>query len=164
MKTIYLVRHSKAEQHFIGNDFERKLTETGKQNSELVSKRLIEKYPSIELFISSPAKRAKTTAQQFAACYQVDKESIVYKSELYHAPSFVYEKVIDGIDNDFNSVIIFAHNPGINDYINQLGIVALDNMPTTGVFVFQANVAKWTDVAKAKKQFLYFDYPKKISS
>jgi phosphohistidine phosphatase SixA len=33
MKTVYVVRHSKAEQNFIGSDFERKLTEKGIANS-----------------------------------------------------------------------------------------------------------------------------------
>lgn len=162
MKTVYIVRHSKAEQNFLGADFERKLTEVGKLNSELMANRLLVKQTAIDLFISSPAKRAKTTAQQFAQIYKVDKESIVYKSELYHAPDFVYTEVIKKLDDTSDSIIVFAHNPGITDFINGLGLVQLDNMPTSGVFGFTCNTSHWIDVEKSKKSFLYFDYPKMI--
>jgi phosphohistidine phosphatase len=160
MKTIYVVRHSKAEQDFLGSDFERKLTETGKTHSELVAKRFLEKSPSITLFISSPAKRAKTTAQIFAANLHYDKEQILYQSALYHAPSFVYYSVLENLPTDVASVILFAHNPGITDFINSLKIVQLDNMPTTGIFGFTADIENWTSFTKGKKHFLHFDSPK----
>ncbi len=161
MKTIFVIRHAKAEQIFTVNDFERKLTDNGKADATLVANRNIDKIKPIQVFISSPAKRAKTTAQLFAAAVGYTEDAIIYKSELYHAPEFVYYEVLSKLTNDINSVILFAHNPGITDFVNGLGIVKLDNMPTSGCFGFTCAIENWSDFAKAQKQFLHFDYPKK---
>jgi phosphohistidine phosphatase len=161
MKTIFVIRHAKAEQLFTVNDFERKLTDNGKADATLVANRNSNQLKSIEVFISSPAKRAKTTAQLFATTVGFHEDNIIYKSELYHAPEFVYYEVLSKLTNDINSVILFAHNPGITDFVNGLSIVKLDNMPTSGCFGFTCAVESWADFAKTQKQFLHFDYPKK---
>jgi phosphohistidine phosphatase len=160
MKTVILVRHAKAEQNFLSNDFERKLTDVGKENAQLVANRFFSKGIKIDAFISSPAKRAKTTAQIFVEIYKIDKEKIIFKSELYHAPLFVYYDVISQLDAAIETVILFAHNPGITDFVNSLGIVQLDNMPTSGIFSFTLNTDDWKKAPTAIKNFVFFDYPK----
>jgi phosphohistidine phosphatase len=160
MKSIFVVRHSKAEQNFLGNDFARKLTDVGKENTTLVATRFLAKNTLPKLLISSPAKRAKTTAQLFANSFMLDKENIIYKSELYHAPSFVYYDLLKSLPNECNSVMLFAHNPGITDFVNSLSIVQLDNMPTSGIFGFTVETIEWKFFEKSKKAFLFFDHPK----
>jgi phosphohistidine phosphatase len=160
MKTIFVIRHAKAEQIFTVNDFERKLTDSGKADATLVASRNVDKLKSIQVFISSPAKRAKTTAQLFAEMVGYHQDNIIYKSELYHAPEFVYYDIITKLDDELSSIILFAHNPGITEFINSLGVVKIDNMPTSGCFSFTCDTLNWHDFTKAKKQFLHFDYPK----
>jgi phosphohistidine phosphatase len=163
MKSLFIIRHAKSNQNFLGNDFERPLNDRGLKDAPEMAKRLKNKTPNINAFISSPAKRAKTTAELFAKEYDLLTDEVVFISALYHAPANVFYEVINQLPNELNSVAIFAHNPGITYFINELvNSVQIDNMPTCGVFAITVNSESWNNFATAKKEFLFFDYPKAI--
>ena len=163
MKTLLIIRHAKAETVFAINDFERPLNERGRRDAPVMAKRVLDKNIPIDAFVSSPAKRAKKTAQFFCEVYGRDEKDLDLISALYHAPSSVFFEVIEKLDDHINTVALFAHNPGITDFVNDLSTpVQIDNMPTCGVFAVKADCKHWTDFAKAKKEFLFFDYPKNI--
>jgi phosphohistidine phosphatase len=160
LKTLLIIRHAKSDQRFFGNDFERPLNERGKADAPVMAKRLLDKNIAIDAFISSPAKRAKKTAELFCTTCGILTEQIIFVTPLYHAPSEVFYEVIGHTDDNFNTAAIFSHNPGITDFVNSLTNARIDNMPTCGIFAVQVPIIKWTDFAKAEKQFLFFDYPK----
>ncbi len=161
MKILFLIRHAKAETAFTLNDFERPLNERGKADAPMMAKRLLQKKIKIDAFISSPAKRAKKTAELFSAAYGLGDEDIIYVSALYQAPPEIFFEVISHLDEPFNSVAIFAHNPGITHLAQELvPEIKLDNMPTCAVLAVQADIPSWSAFAKSKKEFLFFDYPK----
>ena len=161
MKTLLIIRHAKAESAFTLNDFERPLNERGKKDAPAMAKRLLDKKIIIDAFISSPAKRAKKTAEFFCETLGGKEEEVILVSALYHAPPSVFYEVIKNTSDDFNTIAIFAHNPGISDFVNELTkAVQIDNMPTCAVFAVQIDIRQWKDFAKAKKDFLFFDYPK----
>lgn len=162
MKKIFIIRHAKSDQSFFGNDFERPLNDRGKADAPVMAKRMMQRDPAINAFVSSPARRAKKTAEAFCSVYGRKDEDIIFISALYHAPPEVFHDVISNLDEKLNSVAIFSHNPGITYFVNSLipGIQA-DNMPTCAIFAVQANIIQWADFSKAKKEFLFFDYPKK---
>lgn len=113
-----------------------------------------------DLIVSSPARRAKKTAQLFAEQWGKREEDIVFKSELYHAPASVFYEVIEKLDDTRSMAAIFSHNPGITAFVNELSSVRVDNMPTCGIFAIRVRVDHWKDFARAKKEFWFFDYPK----
>jgi len=161
MKSLIIVRHAKSSWEIsTPNDFDRPLNERGKKDAPAAAKRLIKKGISIDAFISSPAKRAKKTAKHFIKEYKVDKDKIILVPELYEAHSDTFYDVIEDIDDSFNSVALFSHNPGVTDFVNTLTDVKIDNMPTSGVFGVQCNITKWSDFRSAPKSFWFFDYPK----
>ncbi|MGI8582610.1 MAG: SixA phosphatase family protein [Chitinophagaceae bacterium] len=163
MKTLLLIRHAKSSwDDFSLSDFERPLNERGKTDAPKMGKRLKNRSVKIDAFISSPAKRAKKTAEYFIKEFNRDKDEIIMVSALYDAGLKDFAETIKKIDDKYDSAAIFSHNPGITAFVNQLIDNAnIDNMPTCSVFALKANVEKWTDFSKAKKQFLFFDYPKK---
>lgn len=115
----------------------------------------------IDVFISSPAKRAKKTAELFCETLEGNKNDIIFISALYHAPAPVFFEVLKETGNSFETAAVFAHNPGITYFINLLtGSVRIDNMPTCGIFAVKAHCNNWSDFEKAQKEFLFFDYPK----
>ena len=162
MKTLLVVRHAKSSWDIASlNDFDRSLNDRGKKDAPAMAKRLVDKKIPIDAFVSSPAKRAKKTAEFFCAAYKKDKEDIVLISALYHATSENFFEVVEQFNDDYDSVAIFSHNPGITEFVNELvDDVRIDNMPTCGVFAVQIKIKKWKDFTKAKKEFLFFDYPK----
>lgn len=162
IKTLLVVRHAKSSWE-IGsmNDFERPLNDRGKKDAPMMAKRLIEKNIYIDAFVSSPAKRAKKTAELFCNNYGKNDDFVIFMSMLYHATLDVFYEVINQLDDNFSTVAIFSHNPGITDFANTLiDSVHLDNMPTCSIFAIQIHCDKWKDFNKSKKDLLFFDYPK----
>jgi len=125
-----------------------------------MAKRLSDKKIKIDTFISSPAKRAKKTALFFAKEFGVDEKDVIYKTELYAAPSEVFYDVIEKLDDDADNVAIFSHNPGITEFANSLTDVRADDMPTCSIFAIKSEVKKWNEFRGSKKVFWFFDYPK----
>jgi len=161
MKTILIIRHAKSSWDTATlSDFDRPLNERGKKDAPAMAKRLIQNKVNPELFVSSPAKRAKKTAELFIKEFGKNEDEVVFVSELYHAPAQTFYNIIAGFDDRFNCAAIFSHNPGITEFVNSLTTVRLDNMPTCGIFAFNALIKKWSDFPGAKKEFWFFDYPK----
>ncbi|HOZ78164.1 MAG TPA: histidine phosphatase family protein [Ferruginibacter sp.] len=160
-KRLLVIRHAKSSWD-IGtlNDFERPLNERGKRDAPEMAGRLKEKNVLIDAFVASPAKRAKKTAEYFIEVYGRSKEDIMYVSKLYHAPAEIFFEVAENLPEHFNTVAIFSHNPGITEFVNLLtNNLRLDNMPTCGIFAVRFQGA-WKSFVKAKKEFIFFDYPK----
>ena len=160
MKTVYLIRHAKSSWEDPGSDFDRPLNERGKKAAPDMANRLKKKKIVIDRLISSPAKRAKQTALLFASELNYDKEQILYDPELYLAGVPALLKAIQHAPEDANSIAIFSHNPGITEFANTLTPVRIDDMPTAAVYAVQAHCTGWQEFGTAKKEFLFFDYPK----
>ena len=161
MKTLILVRHAKSDWNdpAVG-DSERPLNERGKKDAKEMAKRLKKRGLKIDAFISSPAKRAFRTARAFAKAFDVKKDEIQTDKHLYGALPAQFEQTVASLNDKYNTVALFSHNPGITDYVNTLCNVHTDDMPTCAIFAVQANVQNWKDFAKAEKNFLFYDYPK----
>ena len=162
LKTLLLIRHAKSSWDIgIKNDFERTLNERGKKDAPAMAERLLLKKINIDAFVSSPATRAKKTAEYFCNAYDVPHHNILFIPKLYHAASDDFFDVIHQLSNAINCVAIFSHNPGITEFVNQLiPTIELDNMPTCGIFAVQIHTIDWASFIAAKKDFLFFDYPK----
>jgi phosphohistidine phosphatase len=162
-KTLLLIRHAKSSWDDVTqSDFERPLNERGKHDAPKMASRLRKRKIEIDAFISSPAKRAKKTAEYFIKEFNGKDEDIILVSALYDAGTNNFSDTIKDIDDKYKSAAIFSHNPGITAFVNNLVENAnIDNMPTCSIFAVKTNVEKWKDFTKAKKDFLFFDYPKK---
>ena len=163
-KTLLIIRHAKSSWGIDTlNDFERPLNDRGKKDAPAMAQRMIEKNILIDAFVSSPAKRAKKTAALFCTVYEKKEEDIIFISKLYHADAGIFFEVVDELDNAFTTVAIFSHNPGITEFVNLLiTATRLDNMPTCGIFAISIKTDKWINFKTAKKELLFFDYPKSV--
>ena len=91
MKALLLIRHAKSSWDLDVDDFDRELNPRGKKDAPEMAKRLIKKEIDIEFFVSSPAKRAITTAAFFAEVYHQKTKNILPVSSLYEPtiPAFL---------------------------------------------------------------------------
>ena len=160
MKSLLIIRHAKSSWDFNVEDFGRPLNHRGENDAPAMAKRLLKKDVKIDAFVSSPAKRAFTTAALFAEVYDEKKKNIIIVPSLYEASVSDFFKAVEGLDKDFKTVALFSHNPGITAFANQLTDTKIDDMPTCAVFAVKADIKKWEDFASAKKEFWFFDYPK----
>lgn len=160
-KLLLLIRHAKSSWNDAAQrDFDRPLNDRGNKDAPAMAKRLIDKNVTIDAFISSPANRALTTAIFFAKAYNISAGTIIQKPELYHAGIPVFYNVIQHADDACNTIAVFSHNPGITEFINDLEIVRLDDMPTCGIIGITVDTGSWKDFKIANKKLSFFDYPK----
>ena len=165
MKRVLLVRHAKSSWDDVTlPDFDRPLNKRGKKDAPKMAQRLKDKDVVIDAFISSPAKRAKKTAELFIKEFGGDKEKIIFVQGLYHAGIDDFYKAIHETDNEYDNIALFSHNPGITAFANDLVDDAnIDNMPTCSVFAVSSGIDDWSNFKDATKEFWFFDYPKKES-
>ena len=161
MKHLLLVRHAKSSWDDFGiKDSDRPLNERGKKDAPKMAKRLLKRDIMIDAFISSPAKRARKTAEAFLKAYNGNKDQIIFIEDLYLAGPSTFEKVIKNTNDRYHTIAIFSHNEGITEFANSLTETRTDNIPTCGVFAVRIKSRHWKDFADAKKEFWFFDYPK----
>ncbi len=160
MKTLILVRHSKSSHSLgISSDFDRPLNDRGFREAAEMGKLLFKKNVVIDQFVSSPALRAKTTAELFAAEYDRKMKEILFIPELYHAGPENFFQVIDGLSDAYNHIALFSHNPGITDFASSLSMTVITHIPTSGVFSVHSSAGSWKEFSNSEKSFLYFYKP-----
>ena len=164
MKHLLVIRHAKSSwDNSIPNDFDRPLNDRGFKDAPRMAKRLHDKKISIDAFISSTAKRAFTTATFFYEEYKKGGNKtlgVIGIPELYLAEPKVFREVISEADDSYNTIAVFAHNPGITEFVNELTNTRIDEMPTCGVFAVDIETNSWKDFVHAPKSFWFFESPK----
>jgi phosphohistidine phosphatase len=162
MKTLLIVRHAKSSwDNADTSDIDRPLNDRGKRDAPAMAQRVIKAGLSIDRFVSSPAKRARQTAEYFVHAYGKKDKDIQFLPELYHASTATFKEVVGKLDDNDTTVILFSHNPGITAFVNLLtDTIRVDNMPTCAVFAVKCDTGHWQDFFAAKRELLFFDYPK----
>lgn len=125
-----------------------------------MAERIKDKKMKIDLFVSSPAKRAKKTAKIFMKIYDESKKNLLLIPALYEASLLNFYDTLEIIDDKYDSIALFSHNPGITEFANSLIDYKIDNIPTCGVFAVSIQIKKWSEFRNAGKQLLFFDFPK----
>lgn len=162
MKSLLIIRHAKSNIDIDLDDFDRTLNNRGHKDAQDMAQRLIKKEIRIDKFISSPAKRALTTAAYFAKAYQVAEGEILQIPNLYEPGQDAFVDAILSIDDEVNTAAVFSHNPGITYFVNSLTEAKIDNMPTCAVFGVKIDCNHWKDILHSKITFWFFDYPKAV--
>ncbi len=161
MKTLYAIRHAKSSwADGLSGDFDRPLNPRGKSDAPKMGKRLKSKDIIPDLIISSPAKRARTTARIFADVLGYNEDEIIFVPELYLASVEKFYDSLFELPKQVDSVFLFSHNPGITDFVNDMANARIDNIPTTGIVCIDFQLDDWTKVTSSSGKVNFFDYPK----
>jgi len=161
MKTLYLSRHAKSSWRDPElSDIERPLNKRGKRDAPFMGKLLAEKGINPDLIISSPAKRASSTAKIIASELNYDKEKIIFDKNIYEGTGRRLLEIISEIKEKYNFVMLFGHNPGLTVLSNNLSDRFIDNIPTSGVVALEFSTS-WEEIELNSAGFIFFEYPKK---
>ena len=161
MKTLIVVRHAKSSWANIGEkDFDRNLNDRGKEDAPFMAEKLLHTKIKVDAFVSSPAKRTHKTAKAFAEAYGKTKNEIILFEDLYNAPSATFYETVTALNDQYDAVAVFGHNPGITDFVNTLCNTHIDEMPTCSMFAVQIPITSWKNFKAAEKEFLFFKFPK----
>jgi phosphohistidine phosphatase len=160
-KQLILVRHGKSDWATGGiSDFDRPLNHRGHKNAPEMAERLSKKALVPQLIVSSPAKRALTTAKHFGDVWKMPQQDIQQESDIYEANPTALLHVVNRLNNSYERVALFGHNPGLTDFVNYLADAHIYNMPTAGLAVIDFPVDDWAEVSQHTGKLFLFDAPK----
>ena len=160
-KILYLVRHAKSSWSDASlHDRERPLNRRGRKSAPDMGGRLAEQGHRPDLIISSPARRAFSTAKKIAKALDFDKSEIVTDEDLYFSGTGSMVSMLEKLDDRYQGVMIVGHNPAMTSLMNTLGEVPVDNMPTCAIAVIAFDMASWSELNTTSGNLLAYDFPK----
>jgi len=162
MRTISFIRHAKSDQRVNLPDFDRPLNQRGKNDAPRMGKHIKNNYIQPDLILSSPATRAKKTAEFIAKAIDYPETEIVFIEDLYFADTETFFKIIHETGDDFKHLFIVSHNPGTTYIINRISNTRLDHMPTCGIAEIEFDVNHWNEIQDKMGILKRFDTPKML--
>ena len=155
MKTLYLIRHAEAIASAppLMGDYERILSKKGAEDAHKAA-HFICACPLPDFVLGSASVRTLQTARIITALL-LDKEGKKIQSQftrsLYLASMQVLQDEIASVSDDFNSLLVTAHNPGIADLAMMLSQGRLSDFTqdfsTATCAVFEGDVSSWIDIS-----------------
>lgn len=171
MKTLYLLRHAKAERESeSGEDFDRPLAERGFRDAEALGRFLSARDWRPDLIVTSTACRTLQTVAGVTADWP-KPVAVIEEKDLYLAPSTRLHKAVRATSEEAASLLLVGHNPGIED----LAIELIRNvpseaarrlnrtLPTCGLAVFELSVERWARASPDFARLVAYFRPKDLA-
>jgi phosphohistidine phosphatase len=158
-RELWLLRHAKAKQNDGIEDFDRALKKRGKQAAQRVGVWLQQQHLIPDCVISSPAKRAITTAVYvLEALGAPDKLTITEDKRVYAEGFERLKTVLAECPAEAQCVLLVGHNPELEDLL--IYLVGLENVNEVGKLLPTAALARlsmpddWTQLSAESAQLL----------
>lgn len=162
MKTLVLCRHAKSDWSYDLPDIQRPLNNRGRKDAPRMGKLLKSYGLAPDLILSSPAVRARTTAEA------IGKElgfsgNIRIENAIYHEGHGAILGLVQDLPDSAETVMVFGHNPILEHlaaYLLQAraGVV----IPTCGIVCFEFHLSRWSALNPLMAQLKWFLIPRLI--
>lgn len=174
MKYLTIVRHAKSSWETPGTaDHDRVLNDRGRRAAPAVGTFLYRTYfgggeqpallPRPDRLVTSTALRALGTAQIMGEIMRMGKETLLLDSRLYLAEAPALLEVVRGLDESWQHVMLFGHNPGMHDFAERLLARAhLSKMPTCTAVLMALPHAYWGLCDWGEAQLIGYVTPKSL--
>ncbi len=160
MKKILIMRHAKSDWSDGSlRDFDRPLNDRGNKAAPLIGREIKKLGITPELIISSPALRARMTAEAVAENCEY-KRDIIWNDSFYFGYTSEVINAIKNLDDTVESVMIFGHNPTWSTVAELLSGENI-SMKTADVVVMEFE-GKWKKVDKYKCKLVDYLSPKNL--
>jgi phosphohistidine phosphatase len=158
------MRHAKSDWENNLPDIERPLNKRGKKATPLMAEYLKKTGKVPDLILSSPAKRAKCTAEIVKETLDIDKD-IKIISAFYFGYMSEIINTIKNIDNQHNTVLILGHNPIWEDLVSEL--ISYKNyiaMPTAAIASIIFDTDDWQKITEKEAKLEWLSTPKELKN
>jgi phosphohistidine phosphatase len=126
----------------------------------MMGKRLAKRQVKPDLILSSPARRALSTAEIIANELDYRAKDIVVDDRLYATEAETLLAVIGELSDKHKCVMLFGHNPEFADLAHRLSS-EITLMPTCAVAEFTFKSKSWSTIGMLRPAKVSLDYPKK---
>ena len=153
-KTLYIVRHAKSSWKDTSlKDFDRPLNKRGKRNAPFMANILLETGVHPELILSSPAQRAKCTAEILQSTLGGE---LILKTDIYEASLSTLKRYLKAAFKIHDTVMLVGHDPAITMLNNTVSDITIYHIPTAAIIAIALD-----DIDTFKGTQLFYEYPKK---
>ena len=139
-KELWLLRHGKAERTLTMEDFDRPLKKRGKRAVEGIGEGLHQQHLFPDWIVSSPAKRALTTAKIVHKAIAVEGLDILQDKRLYQEGFERLKTILAECPLEARRVLLVGHNPELEDLL--IHLVGSANLPETDKLLPTAALAR----------------------
>lgn len=164
MRTLFLIRHAKSSWGNPGlRDFDRPLNDRGLHDAPRMAQLLAKEGVTPDLIVSSPARRALTTAQFFAKAFDVPDTELLRDPNIYEAHPQEILRIISELPPQAETVLIFGHNPTFTDVANMfVKDDPVENVPTCGIVKIESEADSWKAFYEGNSRVTQFLFPKEV--
>ncbi len=145
MKILLLLRHAKSSWKNPGlADINRPLNKRGKRDAPRIGMLLREQDLVPDIILSSPALRARKTAQAVSIeCgYEHDIE---IHDEFYPGDPYSFIETLTAMPDQIKKALIVAHNPGLEEFLDLLTGESA-RMPTSALAHISLPIGSWREL------------------
>jgi len=161
LKKLYLIRHAKSSwKNLTLSDYDRPLNKRGKSNAPFMGNLLQQLGVKPDIIVSSPAYRARKTAQLIAKEVKYNKKNIDYYEDLYEASVNNIIDTLKYLDDKNNVVFLIGHNPSLNLFAEEF-LDFDENIPTCAILEIEFSCQLWQEINSYNCKLITFEYPKK---
>ncbi|MBN2756639.1 MAG: histidine phosphatase family protein [Bacteroidales bacterium] len=145
MKNLLIMRHAKSDwENSNLSDFDRPLNDRGNKAAPLMAEEIIRLDKLPQIIISSPANRAKSTAQLFAKKIGIEND-IIFERNFYSGYIDDIVEFVKSVDDKFSRIMIVGHNPTMESLVSYL----INNRPyivmsTAAIASINFDIKKWS--------------------
>jgi phosphohistidine phosphatase len=163
MRTLYLIRHAKSSWDNPGlRDFSRPLNERGLREAPKMAQMLFSHGVKPDLLVSSPAKRAITTALFFAEKFGVPDEAVQRVEGIYEASERELLRIISALPDAAACICLFGHNNTLTDVANLFSDDFIENIPTCGIVRIESKAERWDGFYEGNSRVTACWFPKEV--
>ena len=130
MSKLILIRHAKSDWSGNVNDLNRGLNRRGYNSCRVISKELKKRIDKPDLFLISPALRAKLTYENIFLNWDDNHNNLFVEEDLYHASTEQIKEKLTSKVLGFSTVVVIGHNPILNLLMYQLTTKGHNKLPT----------------------------------
>lgn len=161
MKTLLLVRHAKSSWGDAGlPDFQRPLSERGQHDAPMMGERLARRGAQPERWLTSPAVRARMTAEILGGMLGRARADIDVDGRLYGATLNTLLDVTHTLDDKLQVAMLVGHNPGLSELAHRLS-APITHLPTCAVAEFTFEVDSWSRIGQVAPVQATLESPKR---
>lgn len=114
-----------------------------------------------DALISSPAKRARKTAEIVARSLKYPVKQIHFIDLVYTSETSDLLRVVQKTENRIETAFLVGHNYAITDLAVMLTGEYLSKIPTSGVVAMELSIETWAEAGPGRGTVLFFDYPER---
>jgi phosphohistidine phosphatase len=147
MKTLFLLRHAKSswDEPSLA-DRERPLNKRGKREAPRIGRLLRQEQLSPDLILSSPARRARKTAQAVAEESGYGGE-IHLEEGLYPGDPEAYVETLRALPDHVGRAMLVGHNPGLEEFLEALTGEARP-LATATLAQLELPIQRWSELSE----------------